>query len=344
MNNNEKLNYLSYFNGKRDAVRNPCDYQRRDDASHIYHNEKNYYEWWYFDASFTNEYHIVITYHYRNFFLPGMPPSLQFFIYKPDGTRVDRYAVCKPEEISADPNYCNLQMGKSWARDCGDHYEIVMDINGTGFKLNFKNTAPPWKPGTGYNYKNEENGMVAGWVIPMPSASVTGELYIKGSTIPVEGYGYHDHNWGNYHTSQTFRGWYWGRVHNDRYTIDFGWVLPRDKEMPVVSPLLLARDNEIVLSTDIINTELNDFVVDEKLKQKYPREVTVTTDSLGVKMKLSIKTHRVVEQMNLPKTMEWEQYYYRFLANYTLDLEIDGEKDIVKGEMLHEYVIMYPEE
>jgi hypothetical protein len=187
MDDREKRNYLAYFNGERGAERKPDGYRRRDDASHIYHNEKNYYEWWYLDASFDNGYHIVITYHYRNFFLPGMIPSLQFFVYKPDGKRIDRYALCKPEEISADPNYCDVRMGKSWVRDGGDHYRAVMDINGDGFDLVFRNTVPPWKPGSGYNFKNEETGMVAGWVVPIPSGSVEGVLKLKGETILVKG-------------------------------------------------------------------------------------------------------------------------------------------------------------
>jgi len=339
----EKQNYLAYFNGRRGAERNPVGYQRRDDASHIYHNDRNYSEWWYFDASFTNGYHIVITYHYRNFFLKGMPPSLQFFVYRPDGTRVDRYDMCKPEDTSADPNYCNVKMGKNWIRDFGDHYRLVMDIGGDGFDLVFRNTVPSWKPGTGYNYKNEETDKVAGWVVPMPAARVEGKIVIKGETVDVEGYGYHDHNWGNFHTSETFSGWLWGRVHTDKYSIDWAWVLPRDRRMPVVSPLLLARPGEIVLSTDMLDVKMDDYVMDEKISIRYPRKLAISTDQLGVKMDLVLNTHRVVEQMTLPRVTDWDQFYMRFLADFELNVEIDGVKDSEKGEMLHEFVVLYPE-
>ncbi|RPI91710.1 MAG: hypothetical protein EHM32_10270 [Spirochaetales bacterium] len=235
-------------------------------------------------------------------------------------------------------------MGKSSIRDYGDHYRVAMDIKGDGFELVMKNTVPPWKPGTGYNYKNEENGKVAGWVVPVPAARVEGTLCVKGETISVQGSGYHDHNWGNYHTAETFRGWYWGRVHQERYSIDYGWVLPRDKGMPVVSPLLIARDGAILLSTDMMEAELGDFKVDDKTGQRYPGRQAFSTDALGVRMRLEIETLRVVEQMKLPKTTDWEQYYMRFIADYSLTVSADGEEDAVKGEMLHEYVILYPED
>lgn len=341
MSEKEKRNYLAYFEGDRGAERSGGNFVRRDDASHKYEEDTpEYYEWWYFDAAFTNGYHIVITYHYRNFFLKPMIPSLQFFVYKPDGTRVDRYELCKPEDVSARPDWCDVTMNKSRILDKGDHYQVSMDINGDGFDLTFTNTVPPWKPGTGYNYKNEEEGLVAGWVVPMPGARVKGKILIKGETVEVEGHGYHDHNWGNYHCSKTFSGWYWGRIHHDRYTIDWGWVLPRRAGMPVASPLLIARDGKIELSTDRMDVQFGTMVKDEKLGKDYPETLHITSNALDVSMDLTIKTTRVVEQMELPKTQEWDMFYLRFLADYEMTVTVDGEAETVTGEMLHEYVIL----
>jgi hypothetical protein len=46
--------------------------------------------------------------------------------------------------------------------------------------------------------------------------------------------------------------------------------------------------------------------------------------------------------MLLPKSVEWDQYYFRFLADYTLDIRIDGAEDREKGELLHEYMVLNP--
>jgi hypothetical protein len=55
---------------------------------------------------------------------------------------------------------------------------------------------------------------------------------------------------------------------------------------------------------------------------------------------LTVDTKRVIESMQLPKTTEWNQYYYRFLANYELKMAIDGVQDQVRGEMLHELMML----
>lgn len=340
MDEKEKRCYLASFNGERGAERNPNNYQRRDDGSHIYKSDE-YYEWWYVDASFDNGYHMVVTFHYMNTFLKPIVPSLQIMIYKPDGTQTARYALCKPEEIYAGADWCDLRMGDSWLKDMGDGtYEMVVMINKVGARLTLKNCVPGWKLGSGFNYKNEETGWVAGWVVPVPHAEVTGELYLKDRTLQVTGAAYHDHNWGNYLFYKTFSGWYWGRIHSEDYTVDYAWVLPRDKDAPVFSPLLIARKGEIILSTNRLEAALEDMMHDDKIGQVYAKKMTVTADALGVKLKLIIETTRLVETMQLPKTTEWDQYYFRFLAHYSMDLDIDGNRDQVEGELLHEYMIL----
>lgn len=340
MDEKEKQSYLAYFNGRRGAEREPSNYQRRDDGSHIFHNVDEYYEWWYFDMSFSNGYHMVITFHYRNLFLKPMIPSLQFFIYRPDGTRIDRYAICDPGEISANPDYCDVRMGESWVRDFGEHYELYIRIKDDGARLILKNLVPPWKTGSGFNYKNEDAALVAGWVVPMPHAHVEGELFIKGDTVAVEGSAYHDHNWGNFHCYRTFKSWYWGRIHSDRYTVDYAKVIPRDERAPFVTPLLIARENEIILSTDMLEVDLENLERDEQFGQEYARRLVLSADALGVRFSAEINSHRIIESMKLPKVTDWDHHYFRFIADYEISVEIDGLKESLEGELLHELMLL----
>jgi predicted secreted hydrolase len=338
MNEMEKKNYLSMWNGRRGAERNPSNYQRRDDGNHIY-KSTDYYEWWYVDASFDNGYHLVVTFHYMNAFLRPIVPSIQLMVYKPDGTQTARYDLCDEKDIYACPDYCDVRMGEAWLKDAGATYEMYIKIKGVGARLSLKPVVPGWKPGTGLLYHDEAQGAIGGWVVAVPYAEVTGELYLKEETIPVRGACYHDHNWGNKAQFDIFAGWYWGRIHNDKYIIDYGWVIPRAQEAPVVSPLLIARPGEIVLSTDRMETKLEEMVRDEKTGRDYARKLVITTDTEGVKMTLTLDTTRKIETMQLPKIADWNQYYYRFLANYTMDVEVDGRRDVVSGQMLHE--LMY---
>lgn len=330
--------YLAYWNGRRGAERNPSNYCRRDDGSHIFHNAEDYYEWWYFDASFENGWHMVATFHYRNLFLRPMIPTVQMFLYRPDGSRIDRYEPVPVERASADPDYCNVVMGDNRLRDLGDRTELDIRIKDTRARLTLRNVVPPWKPGEGFNYKDEDAGLVGGWVVPVPHGTVEGELYVDGQSVPVKGSGYHDHNWGNYPCHQTFKGWYWGRIHHEAVTIDYGWVVPREEDAPVASPLLIARPGEIVLSTDRVDADLRDMRRDDRFGREYAGGLVIETDALGVRMRLEIRTTRVLEATKLPRVTDWDQHYYRFLGDYDLRVAVDGTEERLTGEMLHEYI------
>ena len=89
-----------------------------------------------------------------------------------------------------------------------------------------------------------------------------------------------------------------------------------------------------------MRTELGNMARDTKIGREYAKSLVITTDNLGVKMRLAIDTTRVVETMQLPKAAAWDQYYFRFLGDYRMDIEIDGKKDAVQGEMLHEYMVL----
>lgn len=330
--------YLAYFGGRRGAQRNPRNYQRRDDGSHIFHHTDSYYEWWYFDASFDNGYHLVATFHYRNVFLNPMIPSVQMFIYSPDGSRIERYAPIQEKNARADPDYCHVVMGENRVQDMGDHYEVILNMKGAAARLLFRNVVPPWKPGEGFNYKDEENGLTAGWVVPIPHGTVEGSLELEGERMAVTGSGYHDHNWGNFRCHETFKGWYWGRIHHPDYCVDYGWVLPRETGAPVASPLLIGRPGEILLSTDCLALKLRDMRTDEAAKTACAWGLTLRADELGVVFSMEIETRSVLESTRLPRVTDWDQYYFRFLADYRMRIQVDGSDDRIAGEMLHEYI------
>jgi predicted secreted hydrolase len=55
------------------------------------------------------------------------------------------------------------------------------------------------------------------WYVQIPSATVYGALVVDGVPIPINGRGYHDHNWG---TWKLYYGlWNWFQTNNPKMTI-----------------------------------------------------------------------------------------------------------------------------
>lgn len=340
MPQDKKEHYQAMFDGKLSAERGISRYQPRDDASHIFHNETEYYEWWYLDAAFDNGYHFVTTFHYRNAFMKPMVPTLQCFIYLPDGTKKERYLLIDPNEAWAHPDYCDVRMGDSYLKDMGDHYELYIKIGTMGARLKLKNTVPPWKPGNGNLYQEKSAGKVFGWSVPVPAGQIEGELILKDEAIPVKGHGYHDHNWGNCYMHSLFEYWYWGRIHDEKFCIDYARIQPRNADMPLTNPLLVTTKDEIILATNMLKVDLLDEQVDETFGRKYANQLKLSAEAEGIKLDIGINTRRIAEKLKMPSATEWKQNYYRFIADYAMAITVDGKKHESKGELLHELVLL----
>lgn len=69
------------------------------------------------------------------------------------------------------------------------------------------------------------HGWISGYVVPVPSGSLTGELRAGSRAVTIaDGVGYHDHNWG-FWSGVT---WQWGQVAGDGLSIIYGRVRPPD--------------------------------------------------------------------------------------------------------------------
>jgi predicted secreted hydrolase len=74
----------------------------------------------------------------------------------------------------------------------------------------------------GFKYITEYEG----WTVAQPKAVVRGTLTIDDNIIPVQGRGYHDHNWNfSISTGLRSRGWYWGKVTSTNYTVTWANIL-----------------------------------------------------------------------------------------------------------------------
>ena len=135
-----------------------------------------------------------------------------------------------------------------------------------------------------------ENGDVAGWVVALPHGHAEGELYLKEQTIKVNGTVYHDHNWGNYPIYKMCRNWYWGRLHGKKYSIDYANTFANPVEAPDMGQLMIARGSDIVLSTTIMNTVLEDKVKEEKTGQEYAKKLMISGNVLDVDFRLDINS------------------------------------------------------
>lgn len=310
-------------------------YTDRDDGLHPYDNP-DYFEWWYLDARFDNGYSCVLTWHWRNEFLKPHVPTIQIFIYTPEGKRYVGLDAIDPKECTASEKYCDVRMGSSFLRQEGNVYVMAMRSRNVGCELKFEGTIPGWKYGEGM-LPVEGKNIVEAWVIPCPRAKVEGKLFIKDKEIPVKGDGYHDHNWGNTDLYDIFHGWYWGRLNDPKYTIIFSNTTALDGK--ILPSIYIADEKSTLLSTDKYSFAIEQEELDATTGHTYAKIISLKYNSDDLKLNCRLNTQKVIEHNQLPKVNEYNMYNWRFLADYEGDITVEGKSDLIKGETIHERLL-----
>jgi hypothetical protein len=335
--NQENLRYLSLFGGKRGWERNPQSYSPRDDGVHI-QNSNDEWEWWYFDFSFNNGYKAVATLHYHNIFLIPHLPTMQLFVYPPgEEPKAKLWAVRPGQENYAAQDHCLVRMGDLIAEYTSEGYKLKMLMGDLGIDLIIRNTLPGWKAGSGILWT--DGHLETGWTVPVPRGEVEGILVLNGIEHDVNGWAYHDHNWGNFELEERFWGWYWGRIFDPKFTLIYGWVIPNKNESHIVSPFFLGKGDQIIVGTDKIQVDVEETKKDKQYGWEIPMRLRVRCHGEGVEVDGVLETERTVETLKLPRGDHF-YHYYRFLASYQAKIMVDGQKDNLSGETLHEFMLL----
>ena len=317
-------------------------FQLSDDALHPYEDE-DYYEWWCFDGKYDNGYSSVLTMHWRNGFIKPHIPTLQMYIYGPDGKRYQGLAAVDPKATRASTERCDVKLGDSYCRVEDDgRYHVKMQAKKVAVDLAYKNILPPYKRGPGFFPPPEETGGVYhGWVIGIPRGDIEGTLTIDGQVIPVKGEGYHDHNWGNRNMGDGLRGWSWGRMFDGKYTVMYSWILPLIEGTSKRPEIYMARDERPIVATADMEFKVTKAEYDPETKKDIPMGILLSGKQGDIKFKIEMNKKEVVQSGLMQKVEGLPQYYFwRFMDDFSGDIEGKDFHDKVAGSTIREYMLL----
>jgi predicted secreted hydrolase len=219
-------------------------------------------EWWYFDGVFDNGYGIHVGIKVISFGRWGFVREL-INIYKDTELKEKAYGTRTLDDYQISKKYPDIQRNghailsfdyNEYNKSDQWNYLISLDVNNLAVQLEFKGVSQ------GFKYTTSHEG----WTVAQPKATVYGTLQINKTIIPVQGTGYHDHNW-NFSTETGARatGWYWGKVTSANYTLT--WAKIKKTTF---------ADETIITNLGILNTKHKGF------EFIHPQNITFTTSDL----------------------------------------------------------------
>ena len=317
-----------------------------EDARRISTKSGNY-EWWYFDVNLDDGSKFVAVFATKDAAFPMFPltPYLALSWTAPDGTTITEKIKIKKKDFAASTEYCNVKMGNSRVTGALTTYQLKIVGEKIQANLIFKRIAPSWRPGAGKVYFDKKLKKFMGWVVPMPSAKVNGDITINGEKMAVSGAGYHDHNWGNYPILLVCDYWIWGRAHADGHTIlYFQSVGTRRWGKKPLSLFMLASEDRLLISnpTEYEVTTGPLIKDDVKYGRMYPDWLEIRAKEGDVSVNLILNNSTVMERIDrisaaigTNKTLNWLlRSVFKFNPWYLrLEADLEAEITLENGEI-----------
>ncbi len=324
-----------------------------DDALHIELGKKNQFEWWYFDAHLESGHTIVAFFHASN---PNPGPAsgktgVELTLLRPDGKKTHRFIKYDRSEFEASREIPDVRIGGNYMKVDYTQgnlpvYEIFLDEEEIGFHLTYKCEVNGWMGGDGHAHFAGK-GYFA-WMIPIPRATVTGTIRDGENEIAVTGIGYHDHNWLDFPFQSFIEYWMWGRVYSENFTVSYAYIQCNEKvDNHVVKGLMLAKGEDVIISTGNFEFVKQDFQFDERAGHYYPRTLMIR---IPAELDLKMDVFRVFEAENMldnfnavlrfiaGKILRMKPGYFRLDSAFELIVKYNGAEAKEIGNTLHEIV------
>lgn len=297
------------------------------------------YEWWYFDAiSADKKWSIVIIFYEGNPFSTNYIkgkytkqaseyPAISISVYKEGKTEFYSFLEFPKSKFLYDQDdELHLSIG-----GCAFHRTTLSDA--VEYEINLNQTLDSGHSITGklkFIGNRVDNKLISVnskkdkhfWNLINPICKVVGSFKIVGKTdsyhVGFHGNGYHDHNTGHEPMSASFKDWYWGRFHFEKYTVIYYIMNNFDSKQH--KAWLISRDNqEIAGYFDKI--ELSKRVKNLLGLESY-REIELS----GLLGNLHIQQKKIID--NGP-------FYQRFLSDAVFTGVSGEEKCIGISEYIH---------
>lgn len=337
--------------GKNDAVITPL--AAGENGVHLI-DHKHYFEHWYFDARLEDG-HVVVAFLQASELI-NRKPGVELHVYKPSGEKLSVTRLYAEKDVRASESGFDVTIGDNHAHAEFDAeglpvHRLRMAEGDMEFDLAYHNLLPGWKPGGGMTrYGSEE---FFAWVVPSPKAAVEGTVRFGSTELRARGIGYQDHNWGVGDMKRIIDFWYWGRIYADDFTLLYAYVMTRKRYGRACStPLMLARDGRILLSTGEVELERLGSVFNTAANRDYPGKLRLTVPgrvSLKLEVQEVIDAHDFVDDLPVVRgrlvkpvvnRLVGRPGYFRFDSRFELEVQLEGRKHERSGRTLHEMVAL----
>lgn len=312
-------------------------------------------QWWYNEGVFNNGYAVSVVYGATE--LTG--GNFQLDICDPDGNRYTARPFSPIDQVVYSNDTLDVKLGENYLRGKHPRHELHARCDDIGADLVYEAITQEWmEPPDGVYIGRETFPSTTPncAYVNAVRCKVTGKLIVGGKEIPVEGHGYHDHQWGNVWLWDLFQYWYWGTLHLPNHSVMWweGMLQSRYGYQRLKWLCVFEGEKLIDYKNDAkFYVEPLDFKEDKKYGIVAPQKVILTIDDERIKGTATYSIKSVLFFVDLVAELRsyfpdlippefqpkgWQKYI-RNVSDCDCKFEVDGEKTENHSLAIHEAAV-----
>jgi hypothetical protein len=272
--------------------------KQSDDAWHPL-KSRNYIEWWYFDV--INGDGSIVRGH---FYISGsisrprkVITGVRASYVKPDGTELRIEKKFPYSSFKSSTEVCEVEIGKNFLKGDLSHYKLHVEDGEKALDLELDSEMR----GIAGHFGDEIKYMY--WVVPQPRSHAKGTFRTKGESFRIEGLGYRDHNWLNFHPMDFIAYWDWGRIYDREFTIIFADIVTtRGFKNAEIKPLLIYDSAKLIyLTAESRKWSLTktDIKFDPDTRTEHPERYHLKVQDEDLSLDLDLHLEKVFQRIDL---------------------------------------------
>ena len=141
------------------------------------------------------------------------------------------------------------------------------------------------------------------WVVPQPRGHARGKFQTREGTFSIDGLGYRDHNWLNFHPLNIIEYWDWGRVYDKEFTFIFADIVTTKRLGNAhIKPLVIYDSSKFIYLTNESSKwslDKADIKLDPHTKLALPEKHLVKAQDQDLSLELNLHLEKVFQRIDL---------------------------------------------
>lgn len=312
----------------------------------------SYTESWFFLARLDQGYILYATIFITNMGLSRFSPGVEFSIFTPEGERLAVKKEYKKSNLSALSDKYYVEVEKNLVEGLHPDYHLHLEENGIIVDLSFKSLHPMWRMGDGKIYFGEDRKKFWSFVVPCPSALVSGVIDTGGKRVEVKGVGYHDHSLLNIPATSFSKEWHNIHIFSEDVTVNILDMVLTGKyggkntgfAAAFFSEGSICQSKKYVVST-------GEPVADKEFGYSYPMRIDFGLEGADCSLKGVLLGKKLIEKMDIlsnlhpisrgfVKTFIANPVYYRVLSDFEMEYPAQKGSSALRGKALYEIIFI----